>query len=108
MRSISINQFEDKVLPLFNGIAPIQHHLNGNEAAIILGQKPMYVTFLTYIPKGTTTTFPTVEESLGGKSTESRMVRVSNGEWVVEKIYETKENQDVLLEKIKKGYLTKY
>lgn len=104
MNALSSTQLEKEVLSLFHHIKGIQHFQKGNDAVVIFGKHPMYYAFLSYIPKGTSTTFPTVSESLNGLNTDNKIVRTSNGEWFVESIYAAKENEQSLLNKIKKSF----
>ncbi|PDZ94318.1 hypothetical protein CON36_34445 [Bacillus cereus] len=104
MNALSSTQLEKEVLSLFHHIKGIQHFQKGNDAIVVFGEHPMYFAFLSYIPKGTSTTFPTVSESLNGLNTDNKIVRTSNGEWFVESIYAAKENEQSLLNKVKKSF----
>jgi len=96
--------FKDEVSSLFKDISPVRHFCKGNSAVLLLGDSPLYVAFSTYIPKGTTTSLPSLTDSISSMDTKRKKVRVSDGEWVVENIYGVHEHQSLVIEKIKKGF----
>jgi len=96
--------FKDEVSALFKDISPVQHFCKGNNAVLLLGDNPLYLAFSSYIPKGTTTSLPSLTDSISSMGTKRNKVRVSIGEWVVENIYGVHEHQSLFIEKIKKGF----
>lgn len=78
---------EQVIIPLLER-NPIYESLRQDDQAIAFLHYHLYIyVFLKYIPYGTQTHLPVVEDSFNNETSKPR---VSNGEWVVEEFYRLK------------------
>lgn len=91
----STDQFENQVLPLLNSTnTTFSFYREQLESLVVLQKHPLFFVFLAYIPNGHHTHLPTLQQSMQNEIGEPRE---SLGEWVVETIFQCKEEdaQDI-------------
>jgi len=98
---LSDKVFKKQVIPFFQQLnpsfIPYQQHF---EAVFSLHHSLNLVVFLLFIPRNEPTSLPTPHDSFQDITTRPR---ISTGEWVVESIFEVKqEKMDYLMENISK------
>lgn len=85
----STDQFENQVLPLLNSTnTAFSFYREQLEALVVLQKQPLFFVFLAYIPNGHHTHLPTLQQSMQNEFGEARE---SLGEWVVETIFQCRE-----------------
>lgn len=81
--------FKNNIIPLMKKTnTPFTFYKEEFESLVILEKQPLFFVFLTFVPTGHHTHLPTLDQSMKNEQGEPRE---SEGEWVVDTIFQTRE-----------------
>lgn len=85
----AFDSFENHVIPLITTAnTSFSYYKEDLSGLVVLEKNPLYFVFLSYISNGVYTHYPTLEQSMNN---EKGKTRKSSGEWVVETIFQARE-----------------